>query len=356
MKALGSFGATRFLRDYSILVIFGVVVFALSLSASEFLTTENLRNVFQQVSLIGIIAMGMTLLLISANFDLSVGGQVALIGVAAVEITNKSGVLSGVVAALAIGLICGAANGFFVWTMRVNSLIATLGSGLIFTGLAFILAGSSPPTLEDPALSDFANADVAGVPVAGLIFVGTALVAGLILHGTVGGREIYAVGANVDAARYSGARIGRVHYFSFAFTGVLCAISSLLLVGLLNAGLPDAAASYPLDVIAAVVLGGVSIAGGKGAIPLAVVGVLLIGTLNNGFNLLDLDPNLYRVMTGAIIIAAVAFDSFIQSRVGRTSAIRAPEVPAVDAVHDPREEGQGSQQPAAYPPSATEGS
>lgn len=314
MSAARSIDIRRLLREYSIVAIFATVFIGLSIASPDFLTFDNLRNVLQQVSLIGIIAMGMTLLLITANFDLSVGGQVAFIGIVAVKLSDAEGVLVGVAAALALGIACGVLNGFFVWTMRVNSLIATLGSGLLFSGSAFLLAGSSPPTLEDRWLADFANSTVFGLPTAGVIFVLVALVAGLVLHGTVGGREIFAVGANRDAARYSGARIGRVHYAAFGFIGLLCAISSLLLVGLLNAGLPDAAETYPLDVIAAVVLGGVSIAGGKGSIPLAVIGVLLIGTLNNGFNLLDLDPNLYRIMTGLIIIGAVAFDSFVQSR------------------------------------------
>lgn len=308
---------TGALANYSIVAVFAVMLVALTIAAPDFLTSGNLRNVLQQVSLIGIIAMGMAILLISGNFDLSVGGQVALIGIVAVEIVNASGLLVGVLAGLAVGLACGTLNAFVVWHLRVNSLIATLGTGLAFSGAAFLLAGSGPPLLEDQALSDFANSTLLGLPTAGLVFIGAIVVAGWLLHVTVGGREIFAVGANREAARYSGVRIGRVHYVAFGFVGLLCAVSSLLLAGLLNAALPDAAETYPLDVIAAVVLGGVSIAGGKGSIPLAVIGVLLIGTLNNGFNLLDLDPNLYRITTGVIIVAAVAFDSLVQQRAGR---------------------------------------
>jgi ribose transport system permease protein len=304
-------------KDFSILLIFLVVFTIFSASAPSFLTTTNLANLLEQVSLIGIIAMGMTILLISGNFDLSVGGQVAFIGLVSVKALNAYGLAAGVAIALATGLGCGLANGFAVTTLRVNSLIATLGSGLIFSGAAFLLAGASPIPPNDERVQQFANSDVGGIPTAGIIFVGVAIVTAWLLHFTVGGREIYAVGANPEAARYAGVRLTLVRYFSFAFTGVLCGISALLLVGFLNVADPSAATTYPLDVIASTVLGGVSIAGGRGSVHMAIVGVLMIGMISNGFNLLNLDPNLYRIMTGAIIVLAVAFDSLVQHRVAR---------------------------------------
>lgn len=300
------------LKDFSILLIFGIVFVALSLATPRFVTVTNLTNVLDQVALIGIIAMGMTVLLISGNFDLSVGGQVAFIGLVTVKIANSHGLAAGIVAGLGTGLACGLFNGFVVTTLRVNSLIATLGSGLIFSGLAFILAGSSPIYPTDTSFQDFAIADFLGLPAPGWVFIVVAVITGWLLHFTVGGREIYAVGENPQAARYAGVRSNRIRYFTFAYIGILCAVASLLLIGQLNVADPSAATTFPLDVIAATVLGGVSIAGGKGSVHMAVVGVFLIGMISNGFNLLNLDPNLYRVMTGSIIIAAVAFDGAVR--------------------------------------------
>lgn len=310
------------LKEFSILLIFGIVFVALSLATPRFLAVTNLTNVLDQVALIGIIAMGMTMLLISGNFDLSVGGQVAFIGLVTVKIANSQGLVAGIVAGLATGLACGLFNGFVVTTLRVNSLIATLGSGLIFSGLAFVLAGSSPISPTDTAFQNFAIADVLGLPAPGWVFIVVAIITGWLLHFTVGGREIYAVGENSEAARYAGVRSTRIRYFTFAYIGVLCAVASLLLVGQLNVADPSAASTFPLDVIAATVLGGVSIAGGKGSVHMAVVGVFLIGMISNGFNLLNLDPNLYRVMTGAIIIAAVAFDGAVRQWLSASGADR----------------------------------
>jgi len=310
------------LKDFSILLIFGIVIVALSLATPRFLTVTNLTNILDQVALIGIIAMGMTMLLISRNFDLSVGGQVAFIGLVTVKIANSHGLAAGIVAGLCTGLACGLFNGFVVTTLRVNSLIATLGSGLIFSGLAFVLAGSSPISPVDTSFQEFAIADFLGLPAPGWVFIVVAVITGWLLHFTVGGREIYAVGENPEAARYAGVRSTRIHYFTFAYIGILCAVASLLLVGQLNVADPSAASTFPLDVIAATVLGGVSIAGGKGSVHMAVVGVFLIGMISNGFNLLNLDPNLYRVMTGSIIIAAVAFDGAVRQWLTTPGAVR----------------------------------
>jgi ribose transport system permease protein len=316
----------RVLRDYSIAVVFLLVVVTLSILSPRFLTPANISNVLQQVSMVGIIAMGMTMLLISGNFDLSVGGQVAFIAVASALTINAAGLLVGILLAVTLGTLCGVTNALLVGPLRVNSLIATLGSGLAFRGLAFIVAGSQPVVLTDQGLRDIVSSRLLGIPTPVVCFAAVVIVATWFLHFTIGGREFFAVGANPDAARYAGLRVRQVRIVSFVVTGSLCAVSALILTGLLNTGLPGAAASWPLDVIAAVVVGGVSIAGGRGSTYMAVIGVLLIGVVNNGFNLLNLDPNLYSVFTGVIIVGAVASDGFLQ-RSARASLNRAAALP-----------------------------
>lgn len=318
----------RLLQDFSIALVFLMVVAVLTVLDPRFLNPRNLSNILQQVSMVGIIAMGMTLLLISGNFDLSVGGQVALISVAAALAINSYGLGAGVLTALVLGTVCGTVNAVLVTRLRVNSLVATLGSGLSFGGLAFVVSGNQPIVVQDQSLQGLVTANLAGVPVSVVCFALVVVVATWFLHFTVGGREFYAVGANPEAARYAGLRIGRVRVLGFIVTGALCALSALILTGLLNTGLPGAAASWPLDVIAGTVVGGVSIAGGRGSSYMAVLGVVLIGVVHNGFNLLNLDPNLYNVLTGVIIVLAVALDGALQ-RSARAALSRANRDPAL---------------------------
>jgi ribose transport system permease protein len=329
-------------------VLIGVCI-GLSLSAPKFLAWTNFANVLDQVSLIGIIAVWMTLLLVSGNFDLSIGGMVALIGVLAARVMNSSGTASGILVALALGIGLGTLNGFIVTKLKVNSLVATLGTGFAFSGTALLGAQSEPVGLNSQSLPDFVATEFLGLTLPVYIFIGTALIGAWVLHLTVGGRQIYAVGGNREAARYAGINVDWVQFFPFPLTGLFCAVASLLLVGELATALPDAAQTWPLQVIAAVVVGGVSIAGGRGTIAMAVAGVLLIGVINNGFNLLNLGPSYQNITTGGILVAAVAVDSLLRAR-ARVRAAQAEAsmleaggqtVPAV---------GQGSQTSMASRP------
>jgi len=304
----------RHLHKYAVALVLLVICIYLSITTNTFLTTMNITNVLLQVSMIGIIAMGMTILLVSGNFDLSVGGIVALVGVVGAKSINSSGLVAGILIAVAFGLVLGAVNGVIVTRLGVNSLMATLGSGLAYSGLALLVSNSSPIAVEGSGLRDLVKAELLGIQMPILVFAAAIAAAAWFLHFTVGGREVYAVGANPDAARYAGVPINRVRFLPFVITGGLCSLASLILVGQLNTALPEAASTWALQVIAAVVVGGVSIAGGKGTVFMGVVGVLLIGVVNNGFNLENLDTNYQSIFTGAIIVAAVAIDTYLSRR------------------------------------------
>ena len=213
----------------------------------------------------------------------------------------------------------------------MNSLVATLGSGLAFDGLAFLLSGSQPIVLTDRSLQDLMNLRVIRVPVPAYLFALVIAATAWFLHSTVGGRELFAVGANPEAARYAGLRVERVRFIPFVIMGGLCALASLILTALLNTADPGAGARLPLDVIAATVVGGVSIAGGRGTVFMAVVGVLLIGVVSNGFNLLGFDPNYQSIFSGLIIIVAVAVDSALQKRAARVVPFAAEDADASNA-------------------------
>jgi ribose transport system permease protein len=309
------------LQYYAVFLVLLAICVALSLASNVFTTIENLGNVSEQVSVVGVTAMGMTLLLVSGNIDLSMGGQVALIGVIVALVANSANTPTGMAAGILVGLMLGVVNGLIVTRLAVNSLVATLGSGLAFGGLAFLLSGSQPIVLTDRSLQDLMNLRLIRIPVPAYLFAVVIAATAWFLHTTVGGRELFAVGANPEAARYAGLRIDRLRFIPFVIMGFLCALASLILTGLLNTADPGAGARLPLDVIAATVVGGVSIAGGRGTVFMAVVGVLLIGVVSNGFNLLGLDPNYQSIFSGLIIIVAVAVDSALQKRAGRLSPV-----------------------------------
>jgi ribose/xylose/arabinose/galactoside ABC-type transport system permease subunit len=342
---------TRHLHKHAVALVLLAICLYLSVTTTQFLQADNITNVLSQVSMIGIIAMGMTLLLVSGNFDLSVGGMVAFIGILSAQTMNAAGLVPGILVAIAVGLVLGTVNGLIVTRLRVNSLMATLGSGLAYSGLALLCSGSSPVGLDSRALQKIVAAKTLGIATPIIVFAAAIALSAWFLHRTVGGREVFAVGANVEAARYAGVRVDRVRFLPFVLTGGLCALASLILVGQLSSALPDAASTWPLQVIAAAVVGGVSIAGGRGSIFMAVVGVLLIGVVNNGFNLENLDTNYQSIFTGAIIVLAVAIEAQLSKRGAVATARRE------DGAKRPRgRQGETGEQAgrAAVPPAAAE--
>jgi ribose/xylose/arabinose/galactoside ABC-type transport system permease subunit len=312
------------LHEYAVVFVLLALALYLSLTTENFLTYLNLSNVLQQVSTIGIIAVGMTVLLVTGNFDLSIGGIAALVGVSGVAAINTFGLVPGLAIGLGIGILLGAINGIAVVWLHVNSLVATLGSGLAFTGIAYVTTGSAPVPADDDGLQRIMTANVLTVPVPVLIFAAMVATFAYLLHFSVFGRQCYAVGANAEAARFAGIRVPLVQFVPFVLVGFLAGLAGIVLAGLLNSGQPSAAQSWPLGVIAAVVIGGVSISGGRGTVFQAVVGVLLIGLIDNGFNLLDFDPNYRSIFTGTIIVAAVALDSALRRRAQRRTRVSAP--------------------------------
>jgi len=339
----------RGLESSAVAVTLVAICVALSISRSQFLTGDNVSNILEQVSMIGIIAMGMTMLLVSANFDLSVGGIVGLTGILTTKVANSSGLVAAVFAAVVVATALGAINGLVVTRLRVNSLVATLGTGLVYGGLAFLISNNAPILLESTTLSDVVNTDILGISLPVYVFAAVVAISTWFLHTTVGGRQLYAVGANPEAARYAGVRVDLLRFLPFAVTGLYCGIASLILIGLLSSGVPDAASSWPLQVVAAVVVGGVSIAGGQGTILMGVLGILLIGVINNGLNLLGLAASWQNITTGAILVAAVAIDAVLRGRARRVAAERAAAALGQPAPETPSSRERGETRAPVFP-------
>lgn len=323
-------------QDYAVgVVLFAVCVF-LAIRSPQFSTTTNVSNVLDQVSMIGIITMGMAVLLVSANFDLSIGGIVGLSTVMTAKVANSEGMALGIVVGLGIAVLLGALNGLIVTILRVNSLVATLGSGLAYSGLALVASGNTQIATTSTGLTDFMSTKLLGISMPGYLFLAVIAVSAWYLHVTVAGQQTFAVGANAEAARYAGVRVDLVRFIPFVLTGLFAGVASIILTGLLGSGVPTAAATWPLQVVAGAVVGGISIAGGRGTIAMGVLGVLLIGVINNGLNLLNFDASYQSIATGGILVAAVAIDAVLQA-VGRNrgatrgSASETPQT--IDTAH-----------------------
>ncbi len=291
-----------------LLVFFVVLVIFLATQSEYFLTVGNIRNILLSLSVLAVLAFPSTMLIISGNFDLSVASNAAFTGMLFAVVTKggKEEVMLGVLVALLGGLMIGVFNGFLVTVVRVNSLITTLGTLAIFRGLAKIL--SNGQTLRVQGFRFMGQGEWFGIPVAFYIVAAVAIVVWFILRNTVYGRNIYAIGSNATAARLVGIRNNLTVFATFALTGFLGGVGGLMLTSQLTAASPIAGLGLELSVVSAVVLGGASLAGGRGTVFGTILGLLILTCVNNGMTLAGLSSFWQEVARGVILIAAVAFD------------------------------------------------
>jgi len=297
------------LHRFGLLLVILVVGLALSVSTDAFLSVANLTNVARQVSINGILAVGVTFVLLTAGVDLSLGSVVALSGVACATFAHPGEY--SVFVPLAIGLLTGAAcgllNGVLVTRGGVAPFIVTLGMMTIARGLALILSGGRPVANMSNELTALAG-DIWGVPIPVLCFAGVAITAWFFLKNFRLGRHIYAVGGNENAARAAGVPVERVKLFAYSLCGLLTGLAGVVLAARITTGQPNAGQAYELDAIAAVVIGGTSLSGGVGTITGTLLGVLLIGVINNGLDLMGVSSYYQAVIKGVIIVGAVWLD------------------------------------------------
>lgn len=297
------------LRRYGIVLAFLVLMAVLSVLSPAFLAVSNLFNVAQQVSINAIMAAGMTFVILTAGIDLSVGSVLALSGaVMAGLLSTGKPVLLGILLGLGVGALLGLINGIVITRGKVQPFIATLAMLTIARGLTLVYTDGRPITGLPDAFVWLGAGDVGRVPVPVIIM---ALVFGasyVILTQTPLGRYIYAIGGNEEAARLSGVSVQFVKTLVYATAGLLSAVSAIVITGRLNSAQPTAGAGYELDAIAAVVLGGTTLAGGEGSVLGTLLGAFIIGVLNNGLNLLNVSSFYQQVVKGVVILLAVLLD------------------------------------------------
>jgi ribose transport system permease protein len=281
----------------------------ISLLSPFFLRVNNVFNVLRQFSIIGILAVGEALVIITGGIDLSVGSVVGLCGVITALLSNL-GLPAPLVllASVAFGLFVGSLNGLLVTRAGINPFIVTLGMLSIARGTALLITGGLPVSNETP-ITWLGGGYVGPVPVPVILMFLVAAAGQLFASRTLAGRNVYVVGDNERAAFLSGIRVKRVKAMVFMISGALCALGGIIVSGTLNSAEPAAGTGYELDVIAAVVIGGASLSGGEGSVVGVIIGAALMGVLRNGFVLLGISAYWQVVSIGLVIILAVGLDS-----------------------------------------------
>jgi ribose transport system permease protein len=311
---------TAFLARFRSLLALALMVFVLSLLSDRFLTPENGWNILRQISVNLCLSIGMTLVILSGGIDLSVGAILALAGaVSAGLLTQGLGIpgtdiflhftTSG---AILVGLIVGAAagwiNGFAITRFLLPPFVATLGMFSIARGLTMLWTGGFPITGLGEGFGQIGTGAFLGMPMPVWIMLALTALFIVVTKRTRFGRHLYAVGGNERAARLTGLNVTRVKLAVYTLAGALAGVAGLIVTARLDSAQPNAGLGYELDSIAAVVIGGTSLAGGRGSVAGTVLGCLIIGVLNNGLFLLNVSPFWQQVIKGVVILLAVALD------------------------------------------------
>jgi len=293
-----------------ILLAFIVVCILFGILTPVFFNPLNILNVIRQVSIIGVIAVGMTFVILLGGIDLSVGSVVAFTGIIAAGFQVKWGgsLFLSIVIPLLIGGGIGFLNGFISTKGGLHPFIVTLGTMSIFRGATLLVAKGRPISGMSKSFRFIGAGMIGPIPFPVILFLGSVIIAAIILRRTVFGRYIYAIGGNEEAALLSGIRVDRYKVSAFTILGFLSALSGLILTSRLNSGELVAGEGYELDVIASVVIGGTSMMGGEGGVYGTLIGALLIGVISNGLNLLGVQPYWQMIVRGSIIILAVLMD------------------------------------------------
>lgn len=306
-------GVLKFLVKHNTIFIFVLLVIFSALISDVFFTSVNLSNLLKQVSGIGIISIGMLLVILTGGIDLSVGSMVALLAVTFAILVNIVILPVAILLTVIIGFALGSVAGYLVAFQKMAPFVATLALMTIARGLGFIYSKGSPITFKTPGgefMSNFANNSTLGIPNIAIVFFLIVIFAMVMLRYNVFGRLIIAIGSNEEASRLSGIKVNKYKFLVYAISGALAATAAIIVASRTNLGSPNMGMAWELDAIAAVVIGGASLNGGKGTAINTLMGVLILGLIGNILNLLNVPSYPQQVVKGAIIIFAVLLQRF----------------------------------------------
>lgn len=305
ISAAGRDRMSGYLRTYAALAALVLLVIVATLASDRFLQVQNVLNVLRQISIVGVLALGMTFVIITAGIDLSVGAMMAVVVVYTADTVQTAGILPAVAVALAMGSFLGLINGLGVTLGKVQPFIMTLGMLAFAKGMALIFTQGQPIPITNTQFLQLGNGRTLGVPNPAIVFVALAVLCWLVLKHSVFGRSVYAVGSNEEAARLSGIPVQRVQCSVYVIAGLMSGIAGLLYASQLGVGTPVAGDGAELSAIAATVVGGTSLFGGIGTVGGTFIGAAILGVLSNVLNLVGVSPFAQNLFRGALIVAAV---------------------------------------------------
>ena len=293
------------LQRYGSLIALLLLLVLASLLSDRFLQVDNMVNVLRQISIVGVLALGMTFVILTAGIDLSVGAILSVVVVYTADGVQSYGILPGVLIGLGVGALLGAVNGLGVTIGRVQPFIMTLGMLTAAKGIALIFSNGQPIPVTNRAFLAFGSGRTLGIPNPAIVFLVLLVIAWFVLARMTFGRSVYAVGANPEAGRLSGIRVGSVTTSVYIISGLMAGVAGLLYASQLGVGTPVSGDGKELDAIAATVIGGTSLFGGVGSVGGTFVGAIILGVLSNILNLTGVNPYAQNIFRGAIIVAAV---------------------------------------------------
>lgn len=330
--ARGGVNFARLLMSFGPLMFLVALIVVFTVMKPSFIDPINIFNIMRQISITGLIALGMTFVILTAGIDLSVGSLLALCGMVAAVVAKGGtantlslessaapgfGWFAALMAAMAVGAAAGGLQGLAITRLKVPPFVVTLGGLTVFRGLTLTISNGGPISGFDPSMRWFGTGLIGPVPVPVIIFAIAAILCHIVLRYTRYGRAVYAVGGNAEAARLSGLRVDRILVSVYVIVGFFAGLAAFVLSARLNSSEAVAGIGYELTVISAVVIGGTSLFGGIGSVGGTVVGAALIGVLQNGLQFNNVSSYTQSIVIGLILVFAVTFDRWLKSRVRR---------------------------------------
>lgn len=305
---MGLYGSKKYIMDYKILLILILFIIVMAIISPYFLTLNNIINILAQISIYGVVGCAMTIAIICGEFDLSVGSTLGLGSVLFILIGQKFGIVLAIVVVLLSGITIGLINGFLVSIAKINSFIVTLGTMIAVKGVSMTVSNGKPLQWINDTLFHFGNEGVFGLPYLVIILLLSIAVTEYILKKTTFGRNIFATGGNIEVANYSGINVKFYKLVIFVILGVSAALAGILLACRMSAGLGIYGEDLPLYAVAAVVIGGTSLSGGRGSAVKTLFGLLFMGILFNALNMLNVYAYFQLFIRGLIVILVVILD------------------------------------------------
>lgn len=305
---------------YGVFLILVIALIAGACLSRAFLVPSNLVSVAKNVGVYAVMALGMTRLLIGGGVDLSAGSNVAMCSVIAAVVFNSTGsTLLAVAAAVVVGAFIGAINGFFVSYIGLLAFIVTLATQMTVRGLAYLVAGGAPVFGVGDTMVWLGQGNVAGIPTILLVVLLATVVVAFVMSRTSHGRYLYAIGGNAEAAAASGINVKKQLFINFVTMGAICGLAGVLYAGRTNSRLPAGGVNFEFEAIIGCVLGGTSMAGGIGNVVCSIVGVFVVGIINNVMNLCSVNAFWQQVVKGIVILIAVLLDIFTRNAIMKST-------------------------------------